>query len=127
MVVSNNKNNDDNDLSDHQPEQNRQPEHPHTVPQELSKSLVQFFPPPYVSCTKRVSTDAASAVSEVLRLFVVEAHARASVEVSRMEFRGIGRNDVMIRFMALADILPNCPTYCSFDTYRITLSQQGRM
>jgi hypothetical protein len=65
------------------------PEHPYTVPPELSKSFVQSFPPPYPSSTKRLSTDTAAAMSEVVRLFVVEAHARASVEVSRMEFHGI--------------------------------------
>jgi hypothetical protein len=59
------------------------PELPYTVSQELSKSLIQSFPPPYASSTKRVSTDTAAAMSEVLRIFVVEAHARASVEVRR--------------------------------------------
>jgi hypothetical protein len=74
----NNKNKDD-----HQTDQN--PQHPYTIPHDLSRNLVQFFPPPHASSAKRVPPDTAAAMSEVLRLFVVEAHARASVEVSKTE------------------------------------------
>jgi predicted ATP-dependent protease len=50
-----------------------------TIPPELSRKLVQAFAPPGQNA-KRVPADTAQAVSELLRQFVVEARARASIE-----------------------------------------------
>ncbi|KAG7361934.1 CENP-S associating centromere protein X [Nitzschia inconspicua] len=53
-----------------------------TIPQALAKQFVQSFPPSHLTTTsnKRVSVETATAMSEVIRLFVVEAHSRASIE-----------------------------------------------
>mmetsp|Transcript_23442 Transcript_23442/g.26285 ORF Transcript_23442/g.26285 Transcript_23442/m.26285 type:complete len:100 (-) Transcript_23442:1331-1630(-) len=52
-----------------------------TIPYELSKKLVLSSPPEIASFTKkRVSNDAATAVSEALRLFLVDAHRRSLIE-----------------------------------------------
>lgn len=53
--------------------------HP-TIPHEVSKKLVECFPPDTVSSGKKVSQEAAAAISEALRLFLVDAHHRASIE-----------------------------------------------
>ena len=46
-----------------------------TIPYELSKKLVLSSSPEIASYSKkRVSNDAATAVSEALRLFLVDAH-----------------------------------------------------
>merc|ERR1712183_367731 len=52
------------------------------IPHELSKKLLLSFSPENSSTTvkKRVSNDAANAVSEALRLFLVDAHRRSSIE-----------------------------------------------
>jgi hypothetical protein len=50
-----------------------------TIPPELSKKLLQSYKP---DGSKRVPNETAKAVSEVLRMFVIEARARASIEVS---------------------------------------------
>ena len=44
------------------------------IPHELSKKLVLSYPPETAKSNKRVSTDTASAISEALRLFLVDAH-----------------------------------------------------
>ena len=49
-----------------------------TIASELSKKIMTNF-----GCDKRIPNDTAEAVSEVLRMFVIEARARASIEVSR--------------------------------------------
>ena len=53
-----------------------------TIPHEVSKKLVLSFPPDTVSSGKRVALEAATAISEALRLFLVDAHHRALIEVS---------------------------------------------
>jgi len=50
------------------------------IPHELSKKLVLSYPPETAKSNKRVSTDTASAISEALRLFLVDAHRRSVVE-----------------------------------------------
>ncbi|CAJ1929122.1 unnamed protein product [Cylindrotheca closterium] len=47
---------------------------------ELSKKLIQSYTPPNGGTTKRIPNDTAKAISELLRIFVVETQARASVE-----------------------------------------------
>lgn len=67
----------------HSHEPQEQQHRQHTVSQDLAKKCVHAFAPPQQTANaKRVSTNAAAAISEVVRLFVVEAHARASIEVS---------------------------------------------
>ena len=46
------------------------------IPNEISKKLVLSFPSGKLSTSgkKRVSTDAAAAISEALRLFLLDAH-----------------------------------------------------
>jgi tRNA uridine 5-carbamoylmethylation protein Kti12 len=51
-----------------------------TIPPELSRRLLQEYDAPDGS--KRIPNETAKAVSELLRLFVVEARSRASIEVS---------------------------------------------
>jgi hypothetical protein len=46
-----------------------------TIASELSKKIMTNF-----GCDKRIPNDTAEAVSEVLRMFVIEARARASIE-----------------------------------------------
>jgi hypothetical protein len=51
-----------------------------TIPPELSKQLLKAnFP---AGDQKRIPNETAKAVSELLRLFVLEARSRASLEVS---------------------------------------------
>jgi len=47
---------------------------------ELSKKLLQIYNTP--EGAKRIPADTAKAVSELLRLFIIEARSRASIEVS---------------------------------------------
>mmetsp|Transcript_41927 Transcript_41927/g.121181 ORF Transcript_41927/g.121181 Transcript_41927/m.121181 type:complete len:108 (+) Transcript_41927:126-449(+) len=46
-----------------------------TISAELSKRIVS-----HSGCEKRVANDTAAAISEVIRMFVIEARARASIE-----------------------------------------------
>jgi hypothetical protein len=57
-----------------------------TIPVGLSKKLVQELCPPEMSSKKMTSDAAASALSEVIRRFVVEVHSRATIEVQNVEF-----------------------------------------
>lgn len=52
------------------------------LPTELAKKLVSIFPPANSSddSRKRASVDAANAISELLRIFLIDAHRRASIE-----------------------------------------------
>lgn len=52
------------------------------IPNEISKKLVLSFPSGKLSTSgkKRVSTDAAAAISEALRLFLLDAHRRSVIE-----------------------------------------------
>mmetsp|Transcript_15232 Transcript_15232/g.31477 ORF Transcript_15232/g.31477 Transcript_15232/m.31477 type:complete len:147 (-) Transcript_15232:1554-1994(-) len=59
---------------------NTKQNHP-TIPQEVSKKLVESFPPDTAGSGIRVSQETAAAISEALRLFLVDAHHRASIEV----------------------------------------------
>lgn len=58
---------------------NTKQNHP-TIPQEVSKKLVESFPPDTAGSGIRVSQETAAAISEALRLFLVDAHHRASIE-----------------------------------------------
>lgn len=51
---------------------------------ELSKKLLQIYNTP--EGAKRIPADTAKAVSELLRLFIIEARSRASIEVSWFQF-----------------------------------------
>jgi hypothetical protein len=53
-----------------------------TIPPELSKQLLKANLPDDVQ--KRIPNETARAVSELLRLFVLEARSRASLEVSKL-------------------------------------------
>jgi Sec7-like guanine-nucleotide exchange factor len=53
-----------------------------TIPPQLSRKLVQTFAPDGTN-SKRVPAETASAVSELLRRFIVEARSRASIEVCK--------------------------------------------
>lgn len=52
-----------------------------TISGDLCKKIVSN----YHGCDKRIPNETADAIGEVLRLFIVEARARASIEVS-LEF-----------------------------------------
>jgi hypothetical protein len=60
------------------------PSLPPTIPPSVSKQLVAIVGKGISSdsSSKRVPPDTAEAVSEALRIFVREAHRRASIEVS---------------------------------------------
>mmetsp|Transcript_23503 Transcript_23503/g.55343 ORF Transcript_23503/g.55343 Transcript_23503/m.55343 type:complete len:106 (+) Transcript_23503:100-417(+) len=64
-----------------------------TIPEEVSKKLVACFPPKTVSSGKRVTPDAAAAISEALRLFLVDAHHRASIEAECDDECGVDDDD----------------------------------
>ena len=51
------------------------------VSSELAKKLIQSYTPPDGGPTKRIPKDTAKAVSELLRILIVETRSRASVEV----------------------------------------------
>jgi hypothetical protein len=68
IAMTPNKNNDDNTTTNEP-----------TIPPELSKKLLQMYKP---DGSKRIPNETAKALSEVLRIFVVEATSRASIEVS---------------------------------------------
>jgi hypothetical protein len=53
-----------------------------SIPEELSKQLIQLYTPPGGGSGKRIPKETAKAVSEVIRMLVLEARSRASVEVS---------------------------------------------
>ncbi len=48
-----------------------------TIGADLSKKMISRS-----ICDKRIPNETAEAVSEVLRMFIIEARARASIEVS---------------------------------------------
>ena len=47
-----------------------------TIKPELAKKILS-----HAGCEKRIPNETAEAVSEVLRMFVIEARARATIEV----------------------------------------------
>jgi hypothetical protein len=67
MTTTSTSNHDDNEPS---------------ISPELSKQLIQLYTPPGGGSAKRIPIETAKAVSEVIRMLVVEARSRASVEVS---------------------------------------------
>lgn len=52
------------------------------IPSELSKQLIQIYTPLDGSAGKRIPKETAKAVSEIIRMLILEARSRASVEVS---------------------------------------------
>ena len=54
-----------------------------TIPQEVTKKLLQQYDLKKGGSAKRINQESTNAISEVLRVFLVEARARASIEVRR--------------------------------------------
>lgn len=61
---------------------------PATIRPELSRKLLS-----HVGCEKRIPNETAEAVSEVLRMFVIEARARATIEVSQLSSKFVNLFD----------------------------------
>jgi hypothetical protein len=70
-----------------------------TIPPELSKRLLQEYNAPEGS--KRIPNETAKAVSELLRLFVVEARSRASIEVSYLVVSGGVATELAIQVVSV--------------------------
>lgn len=60
------------------------------VSSELAKKLIQSCTPPDGGPAKRIPKDTAKAISELLRMLVVETQSRASVEVRLFSLMATG-------------------------------------